>query len=119
MAHTASKAYGECTCGSEDPECFNIKISEMNEEDIIACIGLENTAETDCAIDPEEQNCMPFARSTDVRLAFECRFKNREQFTKGTHFLDLDNFYGSTTEGQKLFRSYNNGELKHDVSINR
>jgi hypothetical protein len=98
LAHTVSEPYATCACGSEDPECFNIKISKD---------------------DPlkEDQECILFARSTDVKLAFYCNFEKREQFTKGTHFLDMDNLYGSTREGQRMFRSYTNGELKYDVSV--
>jgi hypothetical protein len=100
LAHTVSGPYSACECGSEDPECLNIK-----------------TSNDDLFITKGEQECIPFPRSTDVKLAFECNFKNREQFTRGTHFLDMDNLYGSTSEGQRMFRAYKNGELKHDVSV--
>ncbi len=100
LAHTVSEPYATCACGSEDPECFNIKISK-----------------DDLFIIKDDQECIPFPRSTDVKHAFECNFEKREQFTKGTHFLDMDNLYGSTKEGQRMFRSYANGELKYDVSF--
>jgi len=115
LAHTPSGPYNSCACGTEDPECFNIKISEKVEEQIIDC--LNEGGGIDCAIDEAEQACIPFARSADVKHAFECNFKNREQFTKGTHFLDIDALYGSTLKGQRLLRAYKNGELKYDVSF--
>ncbi len=117
MGHTGSAPYGTCTCESDDPECFNINLSSHDENTIAACTNLEGpTSPSDCEIDLTIQTCMPFSRSADVERVFKCNFKNREQFTRGTHFIDLDNLYGSTLQGQRQIRSYNDGELKYDVS---
>jgi len=110
LAHTPNQGYDTCKCFDKNPECFNIKITEKNEDEIEDCRG-----SGDCEIDPNYQECIPFSRSADVKTAFNCSFKNREQFTKGTHFLDLDILYGSSDQGQVLMRSYINGELKYDI----
>jgi len=110
LAHTASTAYSDCKCGSEDPECFNIRIIDSNELEIPYCF--ESSSYTSgCRMD---QDCIPFPRSGNAKHSFDCEFESREQYTIGTHFLDLDNLYGATNEQQRLLRSYQSGELKYD-----
>lgn len=114
LAHTpsSSAAYTTCECGSVDPECFNINIKQVVEEQIEECD--EEYPEV-CAIDPSVQECVPFPRSADVKNVFDCKFEQREQFTIGTHFLDLDIVYGASSEMEKNVRAFSNGTLKVDT----
>jgi peroxidase len=45
----------------------------------------------------------------------DCSFKEREQYTSGTHYTDLDNLYGATTQQTEDVRAYVDGLLKNDI----
>ncbi len=109
MAHTGESPYGTCKCGSENPECFNIWVNPENEKDVS---GLPDFFTADEA--KMTQECMPFSRSNDVKRVFDCEFKYREQYTKSTHFIDLDNVYGASDEVARNIRTYKDGLLKYD-----
>ena len=92
MAFTA-KSDAKCLCGDaatkKDQNCFNI--------------------------DADGLGCKSFPRSEDVRDTFGCSFKHREQFSKVTHWLDMDTMYGSNYKQSELVRTYDKGKLKWSV----
>jgi peroxidase len=112
LAQTERAPYVDCQCDNKEPECFNIIIKTENENKIKQCF--DETSPFTCKIDPSEQSCIPFPRSADVRNVFDCGFETREQFTRGTHFLDMDNVYGASAATARNIRSYSKGELKVD-----
>jgi len=67
---------------------------------------------SECAI--TSQDCLPLIRSDDISNVMDCYFKDREQYSQGTHFTDLDPIYGSTQEQQINVRAYTSGLLKAD-----
>lgn len=94
MAFTA-KSNATCLCAEAatktDPDCFNIDADNQG-------------------------GCKPFPRSDDVRDTFGCSFKHREQFSKVTHWLDMDTMYGSNYKQSELVRAYDKGKLKWSVT---
>ncbi len=86
-----------CACGTRDQECFNVPIPY---EDYYN----------------PDQKCFPFARSSAALKNFDCKFSYREQLNAVTHWLDLSNIYGSSTDTNKKLRTFKYGLLKTSVN---
>jgi len=87
----------KCSCGTNDPDCFNIPIPYDDYYN-------------------QDQECFPFARSSAAAKNFDCKFSYREQLNSVTHWLDLSNIYGSSVHTNKKLRTFKYGLMKTSVN---
>ena len=131
MAHTPTSNRSDCSNCAESKDCFNIFMKNEIEDKIVNCdrpqpctpvgcipgpgilCSLPTCTITECQI--KNVDCLPFERSDDVKNVMDCSFKEREQYTSGTHYTDLDNLYGATTQQTEDVRAYVDGLLKNDI----
>ena len=91
----------ECLCGTKDPSCFNIPIL---------------AAETNPAFTSQE--CIPLKRNLDSKIADQCNLGHREQMSRNTHWLDIDQMYGHSEQDLKKIRLGKDGLLKFSMLPN-
>lgn len=100
-------AEAECECNSGHPECMTINIKRPSNGPNRAGKQLWwNWWKT------KDEKCLIMHRNDDVRNVFDCNFKRREQYSKSTHWIDLDLIYGRDEEGSRELREFRHGLLK-------
>ena len=100
--HTPETPGVECSCEEESENCFNLELSEDDEQYL-----------------KEEKTCFPLVRSAPSPDIY-CRTEYRNQINQISAFIDASTVYGVTHELNDALRDENSdcGELKTSQIFN-